>query len=83
LSEIYIERGRKRNNREAEKELDELKAREEKEKEVMPDALSPNCYPILSHKLGQDGQRIGSLGTHGAQRTPDKSLVKVKSEQSE
>jgi len=27
LSEIYIERGRKRNNREAEKELDELKGK--------------------------------------------------------
>ena len=26
---------------------------EEKEKEVMPDALSPNCYPILSHKVTQ------------------------------
>jgi len=24
--------------------------------EVMPNALSPHCYPILSHKLGEDGQ---------------------------
>ena len=31
----------------------ETRQEETEEKEVMPDALSPNCYPILSHKVTQ------------------------------
>ena len=64
MSEIHIERGTERNHREV-KEVEYLSGEtgggiEEKRetegdggKEVMPDALSPNCYPILSHKVTQ------------------------------
>ena len=48
---IEEQRGDRRWNRGTER--DRGRQGETEEKEVMPDALSPNCYPILSHKVTQ------------------------------